>query len=283
MNVNVGFLVAYDYELLKESIPRVYNEASKIVLAVDHKQRTWANNIYTIAPSFWEWIKNFDTKNKIEIYKDDFYDSTLTPMENETRERQMLANFMGEGVTIQLDADEYFVNFEGFVKYIDKHKKKLNNTKKVQICCFSINIYKYTKNGILTTPETCSFYIGTNSPDYIRGRKNKDQQKWYVPFICIHQSMGRTNEELEFKLKNWGHKDDFDGVDYFKKWQQINESNYESFKNLHPLGSNSWKYLEYYKGTSLNDISKQLQNDKKLSPYFLWIKNMAQKLKFIFK
>ena len=35
----VGFLVSYDYELLKNSLPRVYEESDTIILAIDKERK----------------------------------------------------------------------------------------------------------------------------------------------------------------------------------------------------------------------------------------------------
>jgi len=282
MKINIGFLLAYDYELLKNAIPPVYGKADKIVLALDYQKRTWANNTFTIDPSFFEWIKSYDVDNKIEIYEDDFFMDSLNPMENETRERNMLAQKMGDGICLQIDADEYFVDFEGFVSYLKKNKNKLLGRKKIQICPFWLSIYKKLDAGILVTPELSPFHLGTNFPDYVRGRKNFKQEKWYVPFICIHQTLGRTEEELKFKLNNWGHKNDFDVINYFERWKSINSSNYAEFKNLHPLNDKYWKYLEFFEGTDLNEIIENIKTIKKPSKMFMFFKNISQRFKYPF-
>ena len=62
MKINVGFLVAYDYELLKTSIPLIYKEASSITLALDVNRQTWSGNTFKIDSSFFSWITTFDTE-----------------------------------------------------------------------------------------------------------------------------------------------------------------------------------------------------------------------------
>jgi len=283
MRINIGFLLAYDYELLKNAIPPVYNGADRIVLALDYKKRTWANNTFIIDASFFEWIENFDVDNKIEIYEDDFFMESLTPMENETRERNMLAKKMGDGICLQIDADEYFVDFKGFISYLEKHKKKLFRKKKIQVCPFWLTIYKKVDNGVLVTPELSPFNLGTNFPDYVRGRKNYKQKKWYVPFVCIHQTLGRTEEELKFKLNNWGHKNDFDVVTYFERWKTITEENYMEFKHLHPLSIKYWSHLEFFKGTDILEVTENIKKFKRPSLIFIYFKNLFQRIKYLFR
>ncbi|WAC01874.1 hypothetical protein N7U66_18735 [Lacinutrix neustonica] len=220
MKINVGFLVAYDYELLKISIPLVYKHATTITLAIDSSRQTWSRNTFQINALFFEWLKAYDIDNKIDIYEDDFYDATINAMQNETRERNMLAKRMGDGICIQIDADEYFVDFEGFTKYLKKNDHLLSRKKPIQICAFMIDVYKILEDGILYCPTYTNYYLGSTKANYVRGRKNKNQQKWYVPFISVHQSWGRDEEELKFKLNNWGHKEDFD-VDTFFEFRNL--------------------------------------------------------------
>ena len=113
MQINVGILISYDYEFLKQSLPLIYKNADKIVLALDENYNTWSGNKFEVKPDFFDWISTFDVNNKIEIYKDDFYDPNLSSMENEVRERTMLSVYFGkDNWYIQLDSDELFINFK---------------------------------------------------------------------------------------------------------------------------------------------------------------------------
>ena len=283
MKINVGFLVSYDYELLRHSIPLVYKSADSITLAVDEKRRTWSGNTFTIDQEFFNWIKTFDTENKIKIYEGDFYVETLNAMENDTRERNLLASAMGDGICIQIDADEYFVDFDGFVDYLKRHKKKLTSGKAYQICPSLIDIYKILDEGVLVSPKLSGYYIGSNNPEFVRARKSKDQQKWYVPYYSIHQTWGRSEDELRFKLKNWGHNIDFDLEQYLDFWKSINKDNYHKHKNFHPLNSTSWKTLEFVPGKSIDQVVMNISKVKQVSKWYLFRKNLGQQIKYLFK
>jgi len=282
MKINVGFLVAYDYELLKTSIPLIYEHTDAITLALDENRQTWSGNTFKIDPLFFNWLKEIDTEKKISIYEDNFYDPTINAMHNETRERNMLSKKMGDGVCIQIDADEYFVDFKGFTEYLKTNKQKLSQKKPIQICSFMVDVYKILDKGILYCPTYTNYYLGTTAPNYVRGRKNRKQQKWYVPFISIHQSWSRDENELKFKLDNWGHKEDFDVDSFFEFWKSINKENYKQYKGFHPFDKNEWPTLEYIEGKDFNEVVKNFK-DKKVSKSFIFGKNIAQELKFLFK
>ena len=54
--IHVGFLLSYDYELLKYSLPPVYQFADRIYLAKDKNNKTWSGNSYHIDPLFFIWL-----------------------------------------------------------------------------------------------------------------------------------------------------------------------------------------------------------------------------------
>ena len=71
--IQVGFLISYDYILLKNALPQVYDYSDSIFLAIDKNRKTWNGANFTIDNSFFDWIKEIDVANKIEIYEDQFY------------------------------------------------------------------------------------------------------------------------------------------------------------------------------------------------------------------
>lgn len=282
MKINIGFLLSYDYELLKHAVPLVYDEADKIILAVDENYITWSGNKFEIDESFYDWLSNFDRDNKIEVYRDNFYIPENTSMENEVRERNMIAEQLGEGICIQLDADEYVLDFKGMVSFLKKHKNKLSS-KKIQICPYLIDIYKKSEEGFFLIEETTPFYMGTTHPHYVRGRKNYKQQKWYIPFVVVHQTWGRSEEELKFKLENWGHNTDFDVEEFFKFWRLIDKNNYQDFSNFHPLDKNAWKKLIYIPETDIQNIINNPIVSTIIPKSKYLMKNLGQEFKFLFK
>ncbi|MGB6269274.1 MAG: hypothetical protein WBF67_09720, partial [Olleya sp.] len=155
-NIVVGFLMSYDYEKLKLSIPPVYEEADKIYIALDHEQRTWKGERFEVDSSFFEWLTHFDTDSKIKFYKDNFYVPELNAIQNDTRERHLISLKMGIGNwLVQVDSDEIFIDFKQFVNTLRQHDKFLDNPKKnpLQIAGFLINIYKYLDKGMLYVDE----------------------------------------------------------------------------------------------------------------------------------
>ena len=81
--IQVGFLLSYDYEKLKNSIPPVYKSADAIFIAIDKDYRTWSGQKFEVDNTFFDWLKNFDVDNKITLYRDDFYVADLSAIEND--------------------------------------------------------------------------------------------------------------------------------------------------------------------------------------------------------
>ncbi|MCP9199977.1 hypothetical protein MKO06_08670 [Gramella sp. GC03-9] len=284
--IQVGFLMSYDYELLRNSIPLVYEHSDSITIALDINFRTWTGERFTVQESFFNWLEEMDTKNKIQVYKDDFYDPNMDPMENEVRERKMLAERMGtRNWIIQIDSDEYFTDFEAFTLELRNRDKYLINPEKnkIQIAGYYVNLYKYTNDGILYVSGVRNQKFATNYPNYVTGRNTKERVI-YVPVIVIHECLSRSEEEIKQKLSNWGHSHQIKADAFLEKWRKVDETNFKEFQNFFYLEPEKWKSLEFIKGRSLQQLSKKL-SERKLEPsrFYLAKKNFGQWFKFLFK
>jgi hypothetical protein len=259
--VKVSFLVSYDYELIKNSLPPVYEYADSIVLAVDKDGKTWAGNFFQIADSFWQWIKEFDTQDKIKIYRDSFYVEGLTSVQNDTRERNMLGKYMGEGGWhVQIDADEYFVNFKHFVDFLhdlDVKKRYIN-----YVSMEWLTLYKKLPAGYLFVKEGGGTAIATTTPNYICCRIIDHPKKAIYPQRIIHDSWARSEQAVLTKLQNWGHNSDFDTEGYFHFWKAIDEKNYMFVHTFHPYEPNVWKDLEYVEAKDIVELLQVLKKYK---------------------
>jgi hypothetical protein len=260
--IKAGFLVSYDYELIKNSLPPVYEYADRIVLAVDKDGKTWSGNSFRIADSFWQWIEEFDTQHKIEIYKDSFYVEGLTSIQNDTRERNMLGKRMGEGGWhVQIDADEYFADFKHFVDflhYLDKKKKHVD-------CVYQewLVLYKKVPTGYLFVKGNGGgTALATTRPEYVCCRIIDRPVKIVYPQKIIHDSWARSEQALWTKLNNWGHNNDFNIEGYFHFWKAVNEKNYMFVRNFHPFGLDVWDELEYVEAGDIAALMSSFRENK---------------------
>lgn len=285
--IQVGFLLSYDYENLKKAIPPVYEDADGIFIAEDLEHRTWSGEKFEVSPSFYDWLQDIDTEKKIQIYKDNFYLPELSASENDTRERTMLSKKMGvSNWLVQVDADEYFIDFKSFVRTLRKYDRFLKNPEKtpVQIAGFLINMYKYTEEGLLYVDQPTKVLLATNYPKYTFARQNR-KRIIYTDNLLLHESISRTEKDLYTKLTNWGHSKDFDVEQYMEKWRSVNKDNFKEMQDFFYLQPEGWKTLEYIGTKELNEIKTQLNAKTHLHPsaFFLFKKNLGQYFKHLFK
>jgi hypothetical protein len=284
--IHVGFLLSYDYELLKIALPPVYKSSDRIFIAIDKDYLTWSGNKFTVDPSFFDWLKVFDVDDKIELYFDTFYVPNLTTTQMDTRERKMLSDKMGIGNwLIQIDSDEYFIDFEGFVSQIKKYDHYLDHPEKnkIQIAAFWVIIYKYTENGILYVDKPMKSIFATNYPNYKAFRRT-NERVIYLDSLVLHESVSRTEEELRYKLNNWSHNTHVNNS-FLDKWLKVNESNYKEYSDFYYIEPKRWKSLDYFPTKNISEINQLAQKSKnlKITKTYLFFKNFGQWFKFLFK
>ncbi|MEX2231772.1 MAG: hypothetical protein WD824_06415 [Cyclobacteriaceae bacterium] len=256
-SIKVGFCVAYDWHFLAYSLPLIYNEANIICLSVDKDHISWAKQSFIWDESeFYELIRSIDKSRKIIVYTDNFHFAELTPAKNEIRQRTLMAEKMGKGGWhIQLDCDEYFLDFDRFVEYL---KKLPAQRYKFNLSCQLITVFKKVDDGYLFVypakrKDFEFLQIATRDPLYEHGRRN-GYFNILADFLIVHQSWARGEAEILQKLSNWGHINDFDIDPYFQFWQGVNVNNFKKIKNFHPIQPSSWSALKFIEAKSVNEL-----------------------------
>lgn len=278
--IKVGFCVAYDWELLKISIPRVYEQADILCLSIDSDRNSWSGKKYDFNETdFFEFIKSIDKDNKIKIYEDNFFDASRTPLENDNYQRNKMAEFMGEGGWhIQVDADEYFLDFNGFVKFLLNYNNNPKPTDKaVNICVNLIPFLKKVEGGYIYVHfKDRDFEIApfaTNRPEYVAARRTH-----HFDFVsnsfAIHETWSRDEKELWNKINNWGHRDDFNKESYYKLWLALDPFNHKFIKDFHPIQSEVWPALGFCKANNIEDALRVFtEHPPQTDPLKLLLKN----------
>ena len=185
---------------------------------------------------------------------------------------------------IQLDADEYFLNFKEFTTFLKNNNKyvKPSYKKEIQISAYLVNIYKFVEDGFLYVDEPTRCLTATNKPNYKVGR-NTRKRIIYTNNLILHETLSRSEEELEMKLKNWGHKNELNSQ-FLAKWKIASKENFMDLKDVFYIEPEKWKSLNYVVGKNINEVSKNFNSKSFLpSPFYIWKKNFGQWFKFIFK
>lgn len=277
-DIKVGFCVAYDWYLLRHALPLVYEASDLICLSVDKDRISWSGEKFEIdEPAFRMFVSQMDIDRKIIILEEDFHVPNLTAGQNEVRQRNRMAEFMGYGGWhIQLDCDEYFTDFQGFVSYLKKLGKR--DTIRTNICCPLLTLYQRTIDGFLyinpkTSKQVEFIQIATQQPNYEFGRRNGDFNI-YTAFGIIHQSWARSEEEIRLKISSWGHQRDFDSAKYFEIWKAVDETNYQLLKNFHPIEPTVWPSLSFVPAKDISNFMQKFSwQSFPYSTWQLWIKN----------
>ncbi len=283
--IKVGICVAYDWELLRTSIPRIYEAADTICLGLDAKRISWSGNKYEFDDQqFYDFIKEIDKDKKIIVYEDRFSLKELNARENCNRHRMMIADKLGEGGWhIQVDSDEYFLDFAAFTRSLLKlNAYPSGREKPYNVCAPFVPLIKRLSGGYLYVdfrdklPEMIP--VATTRPNYERARQN-GYFNVYTRHTVIHETWARGEDELWYKLNNWGHSAEELEADkmrasYFRFWQSLDEYNYQYARDLHPAKAGVWPAIAYQEGRDINEFIRGFKARKfPLSNWHLFLKN----------
>lgn len=256
MKIKVAYLLSYDYHMFLTSVKQLYDYVDKIVVGIDQDYKTWSGNSFEIPKSFFDEVKAFDKKNKIQFYFDKFYIPNLSPMECETRERNLVLAKLGRGWKIQLDVDEYIYDFKSVAKYLKKYWYLTLFPKYTPICFQGvlITLFRQLPDGFLYIDNNESFPFITNQSSNVHTRRNDMIRNHRSNIKVIHQSWARSEKEIQFKISNWGHRDDFDTQQYFEFWKKLDKVNYVNYTDIHPISPEVWDKLYFLASASIDDF-----------------------------
>ncbi len=233
-------LFAYDYEYLIKSIASYYKIADEIIIGIDDSNLSWKKKSYDMsnAESFFDKLDNLDNDRKVRWVKGNFHELD-NPMHNETKERNVISSFCKNEWIVQIDADEVLLNPEEFAAYLETAPKDAC----IRATWESVFKKVGDKHLIIDGKKETTAVATTAKEGYVAGRGTK-QGAIISPLRLLHFSWSRTEKELWQKLTNWGHADDFDTRKFFEFWKSINETNYQTARDFHPLDRVSWPALK---------------------------------------
>lgn len=250
--VKVLIPVAYDYWLSLRTVSLVYDYADTIQIALDKSRLTWTGEKFTIRTDYWTALKEIDVDDKIYIYEDEFFEEGQRPIVTDTKQRIRMAERAGEGGWhIQLDADEYFINFKQFVQFLRRCENHYGE-QPVDVSVSFISMFKKDIAGFFVVwPPTELYPVATNKPDYknVRSSHQNGRVNVKADSFILHDTWSRDEKSLATKLASWGHLRDFNVASYLQFWRSVDSSNYKYLCNFHPIDPRQWPKLRYFKGT----------------------------------
>lgn len=281
VKLKIGFLISYDYKYFFNALKTVYDHVDEIILSIDKNFTTWSGQVIVIEESFFEEVKKIDVKGKVKYHRDNFYFPEMSPMQCETYQRNEMSKLMGDNCwKLQIDVDEYFIDFSVVKEFLIKHKYFLYkpNFNPINIRGKWITLFKQVNGGFLYIDNEENFSFCTNLKERYDYARNIEVNQLQTNFFVIHQSWARQEDEIKQKISNWGHKNDFDVNSFFEFWKNLNENNYRDFQDFHPVYPKEWKKLEFLPSDSIEQFievykqknpEKNNQNNKVKFKYFL--------------
>lgn len=253
MVLSVGFLFAYDGSYLRQSLPAIYTYSDHILICMDSQCVTLTGNRYEEDTAILEWLSLFDSEKKIRWVKEPFFQDGLSPQQVVMRMRnEMLRQMPESDWYIQLDTDEYFLDFGGFRQWLEQTGKRPVPTL-VQVAWKTM--FKQVGKGFLMIGgrKEC-IGVAINIPENTGERQHEQAAREEAPFTLLHQSWARSEHEIRQKIANWSHARDFDGKAFFRTWQQCGSGNYRFYRNFHPIYGPNWEYLEWVEAAGINEL-----------------------------
>ncbi|QGW29709.1 hypothetical protein [Phnomibacter ginsenosidimutans] len=278
--IAVGFLVAYDFEYLKYALPSIYAAADKIILAIDLNRNTLTGEKFHFDDSFKQWVQHEDVNSKIEWLEKPFYQTGQSPLETIMYMRNQLLDAMRPADWyIQIDADEYFLDFSSFVNELQR--LPCNSGPTVVYCYWKTIFKKLGHQYLLIAGNPEAFPVATNRPFNTSERNIDNAEKIQCKQFVLHQSWARSEQEIAKKINSWSHAQDFDTVDFFHRWQAVNGWNYKLYRYFHPLHAPIWPYLERVQADSIPALIEHYRHQPPVEqplPALSWPQKVLKKI-----
>jgi hypothetical protein len=261
--LSVVIPVAYDYAYLWPTLRSCYGIADEIILGLDAARLTWLKTSYAFDDAaFRAGLTEVDKEHKIRLVEEDFH-RLETSRQNATDERNRLSKLCApKHWVVQIDADEVLLDPMRFRNWL------LGTWWNMNVMAQWITVFKRFEEGCLVIQGQDEW---TPVATLVRGaysvHRYTAQRTRRSPLRLLHFSWGRKPEELRFKLKNWGHNQDFDVEAYFHFWESVTLENYQQVKNFHPLVPPSWPALKFISNSEMNALQHGGEADQPGAPW----------------
>jgi hypothetical protein len=274
------YCAAYDWRLLPFSVASIWEYADEVILGIDKNRRTWTGGTFTLDTQ--EVLAALAARGcqgpKIVIVEEDFWrDGDITPLVElmgqrqfdlmysnpvehpvalklETMQRNRLSHAIKSGnFGVSIDCDEVALDMPKFHDWFQAHQRPF--------MAHWVNIYKIIGDTAIVVDKAGTYDlmpIGFSGVDkHRRGRLTEAPYYLISPLQLLHFTLGgRTRDEIEQKLQNWGHAGEQPISEFMALWDSVNLDNYTEVKPYGPFSdSKVWSRL---KAIPLKELGIQL-------------------------
>ncbi|MGD9681656.1 MAG: hypothetical protein AB7W16_10765 [Candidatus Obscuribacterales bacterium] len=250
-------LLAYDIAYFEESVRSYVDIVDEVVIGLDENRETWSGGTFELDSEITG--KLLGVSDKVRIIQDQFYMPGLSPMENDTRERNFLSSHIeGADWLLSVDSDELLMNAQDLDEFLHAQKDKSS-------CVLGnwVSVYKELDDSYLVVGKDGEIFlhptpIVTAVPEIFINARWTTQSNIMSPAILLHFTWARSEAELRRKLANWSHSSDFSIEHHFDLWVNADGNNYKTYKDFHPLTADAWPGLVKIAKDDLRTVSRKL-------------------------
>ncbi len=272
-------LIAYDANMLIDSIKSYYHYVDEIVLGLDEDRVSWSGNKFTFdEEELWASLEKIDTKNKINVVEHNFHESKIA-IENDNYERNYLKAQCTYDWIFSFDADEVLVNpkefFIDFLPIVERYSKNADllftwylpykqfihektNSETGEVTVLHDVLVIANEDGSFFNKDIQGF-VTDKGNTYTYCRWTENQKKIMTPLAIIHWSFCRKDEDLELKSRNFGHSDKTDDDPFYHNHKLVTLDNYAQLRNFKTsgFGQHQWPRLVKLSNSQLLRVAKE--------------------------
>lgn len=231
--------VAYDFRYALASLAAFYGQADEILLGLDADRVSWSGHPYPFdEAAFRAGLAALDSRGKVRVLEGDFH-SQGSPQFNDTHERNVLSRACRPGHwVVQLDSDELAQNPAEFRAWLLQRRWPWLALGRWTV------VYKVFGQDYLVVDKPDQWItVASRSRGRLVGSRQTREWKRRSPLELLHFAWGRSEAELEQKLRHWTHSVDFDTARYLDYWRAVSLENYAGLRDLHPMNPPEWPRL----------------------------------------
>jgi hypothetical protein len=249
--------VAYDFRMATASIDAVAPYVDHVIIGSDKDSITWAGNWFNDAGpsgrgSMLEWYRAIQASHspgKVHGLRESFYDADKNPLENETAERCWLAAKAGHEAPpgdwlLSLDADETLLNPEALPDFLATADRRVQwSAATMEV----VKVFEIYGKALIVDPMGINYVPILTTARSFNCARFTGQDNQPSPLRLIHQSFGRSDQDLTQKLRNWGHANETNAPALLTWWRALtpDRDTWGKVKDFRPYASSPvWPALK---------------------------------------